>query len=99
MEYEGTQIDTGNYKLKKLGLALASREAEIKALKALLEENKRVSDENIETLKRSVKFYQSRVKITRKPREKPVVETKDNSQRVQETAGEDPASPPISQEE
>ena len=99
MEYDGQRIDTGNYKLKKLGIVLASREAEIKALKTLLEENQRVSDAKIEALKKSVKFYQSRAKITRKPREKPVVETKDNSQRVQETADESSVSPPISQEE
>jgi hypothetical protein len=97
MEYEGTQIDTGNYKLKKLGLALASREAEIKALKTLLEETIREKDEKIEALVRKLKFWSGkRGEVKIRPKKKTTVETKAKAQGMQETAGEVPESPPFS---
>ena len=97
IEYEGQRIDNNDYLMKKMKGSLQQKDAEIAALKSQLEETIRVKDGKIDDLKRSVKFYQARVKITRKPREKPKSETTDSeSQGVQETVGEDSASPPIS---
>jgi peptidoglycan hydrolase CwlO-like protein len=97
MEIEGERIDTGNYKLKKTRMQLASREAEIASLKSLLEEKEKAFAAKVETLEKSVAFYKKRYSATRKPREKPKSETTDGeSQGVQETVGEDPVSPPIS---
>ncbi len=102
------RILPNDYRLKKLAASLASREAEIKALKSQLEETKRAAAEKeanllgkINTLTRSLKNYKCRAA---KPREvRPKVETKaeaqGEAQGVRESVEEvqlPPVSPPIS---
>ena len=94
---EGQRIDTGDYKLKKTRIMLASRESEIVALKSQIEEIIRKYETKVDALEKSVAFYKKRYSATRKPREKPKSETTDGeSQGVHESVGEDSVSPPIS---
>ncbi len=85
-EIEGV-IERSGYKLKRLTQAVRDRDAEIKALKSLLEETKRAADKRIESLETNVRYLRSRVpKIKRKPRTKPVAETTAQAQEVRESA-------------
>lgn len=96
-ELEGTQIDTNDYKMKKVKSALASKEAEIKALKSRYDEDMEKAQKKIEALEKSVMFYKKRYSATRQPRTKLTAETKaDKAQGIQETVGEISESPPIS---
>jgi len=85
-EIEGV-IERSGYKLKRLTQAVRDRDAEIRALKSLLEETKRAADKRIESLETNVRYLRSRVpKIKRKPRTKPVAETTAQAQEVRESA-------------
>ena len=84
-------------KKAELFAILAELDAEIQTLRSRLEEAIRVRDGKIEALEKSVTFFKKRYHNTLKPRDKPRSETTDDeSQGMQETAGEVPASPPIS---
>ncbi len=97
IEYEGQRIDNNDYLMKRMKGSLQQKDAEIAALKSQLEETIRVKDGKIEALEKSVTFFKKRYHNTLKPRDKPRSETTDDeSQGMQETAGEVPASPPIS---
>jgi len=87
------RILSNDYRLKRMAVSLASREAEIQALKSELQETKRAAAEKeanllgkINTLTRSLKNYKS---WAARPREKkPVAETKaSQAQEVRDSAG------------
>ena len=84
-EIEGA-IQRSNYKQRRSEQLLREREAEIKALKSLLEETKRAAEEKIEALEKSVKYYRHHTPQKRKARAKKApVET----QGQQETAADE----------
>ncbi len=90
-EIEGV-IERSGYKLKRLTQAVRDRDAEIRALKSLLEETKRAAGEReaflearIETLKISLKNKTMLVSRARKKADR--AETTASAQAVRESAG------------
>jgi lipid A disaccharide synthetase len=93
------EILPNNYKMKKMSVMLASRDAEIKALKSQLEDTKRRLEEKIDDLERSAAYWKKRYSAKVQPRIKPLLETKAEAQGICESMDESPVSPPISMEE
>jgi hypothetical protein len=65
------QLCTNNYRDKKLRMVLASRDAEITALKSLLEETNRLAKEKEKELAELVLYWRCRAGVKKTPRKKP----------------------------
>lgn len=90
------EILPNNYKMKKMSVMLASRDAEIKALKSQLEDTKRRATEKIDDLQRSVAYWKKRYASQVQPRSRPVETKAKDAQGVCKSMGEAPVSPSIS---